>query len=109
MAETRIFERRGECEIGDLFGQRQTAGAIADTAEQLVALVQADERATVGGQGGGSAARVGRLALTGAAQAGQRVAGGVEEHFAIGGVQDRKSTRLNSSHLGISYAVSCLK
>src|SRR5437899_4660349 len=23
--------------------------------------------------------------------------------------QDRKSTRLNSSHLGISYAVSCLK
>src|SRR5437899_4408860 len=26
-----------------------------------------------------------------------------------GGVQDRKSTRLNSSHLGISYAVFCLK
>src|SRR5437899_6695608 len=25
------------------------------------------------------------------------------------GVQDRKSTRLNSSHLGISYAVFCLK
>src|SRR5262245_64761208 len=24
-------------------------------------------------------------------------------------VQDRKSTRLNSSHLGISYAVFCLK
>src|SRR5438045_6668305 len=28
---------------------------------------------------------------------------------AIGGVVDRKSTRLNSSHLGISYAVFCLK
>src|SRR5262245_63602386 len=31
---------------------------------------------------------------------------------ALGGVevdQDRKSTRLNSSHLGISYAVFCLK
>src|SRR5262245_64817995 len=25
------------------------------------------------------------------------------------GTQDRKSTRLNSSHLGISYAVFCLK
>src|SRR5262245_64340703 len=25
------------------------------------------------------------------------------------GMQDRKSTRLNSSHLGISYAVFCLK
>src|SRR5438045_6179448 len=27
----------------------------------------------------------------------------------IGESQDRKSTRLNSSHLGISYAVFCLK
>src|SRR5438045_9624579 len=26
-----------------------------------------------------------------------------------GGIEDRKSTRLNSSHLGISYAVFCLK
>src|SRR5882724_13225063 len=26
-----------------------------------------------------------------------------------GGAQDRKSTRLNSSHLGMSYAVFCLK
>src|SRR5437899_8185525 len=26
-----------------------------------------------------------------------------------GGDEDRKSTRLNSSHLGISYAVFCLK
>src|SRR5262245_64371170 len=28
---------------------------------------------------------------------------------AINGMLDRKSTRLNSSHLGISYAVFCLK
>src|SRR5256885_12808527 len=28
---------------------------------------------------------------------------------AIGGLRDRKSTRLNSSHLVISYAVFCLK
>src|ERR1035441_64406 len=27
----------------------------------------------------------------------------------VGGDLDRKSTRLNSSHLGISYAVFCLK
>src|SRR5205814_9438244 len=27
----------------------------------------------------------------------------------LGNLQDRKSTRLNSSHLGISYAVFCLK
>src|SRR5262245_62968363 len=29
--------------------------------------------------------------------------------FALGRALDRKSTRLNSSHLGISYAVFCLK
>src|SRR5437899_3758680 len=27
----------------------------------------------------------------------------------LGSIPDRKSTRLNSSHLGISYAVFCLK
>src|SRR5258705_2063812 len=31
------------------------------------------------------------------------------ENLANGHIQDRKSTRLNSSHLGISYAVFCLK
>src|SRR5436853_3392752 len=30
-------------------------------------------------------------------------------HSTIGCCADRKSTRLNSSHLGISYAVFCLK
>src|SRR5205814_8807548 len=38
---------------------------------------------------------------TGGGRAAQRHSGG--------GAQDRKSTRLNSSHLGISYAVFCLK
>src|SRR5947199_4941110 len=33
----------------------------------------------------------------------------VASSSAIVGQQDRKSTRLNSSHLGISYAVFCLK
>src|SRR5438045_6491327 len=35
-------------------------------------------------------------------------AAGVDVHM-CGPVTDRKSTRLNSSHLGISYAVFCLK
>src|SRR5947199_3552172 len=33
----------------------------------------------------------------------------VGEEQVIGEHRDRKSTRLNSSHLGISYAVFCLK
>src|SRR5205814_9790525 len=32
-----------------------------------------------------------------------------ERHVRVGSASDRKSTRLNSSHLGISYAVFCLK
>src|SRR5437762_5301344 len=34
---------------------------------------------------------------------------GVADRAACGGVPDRKSTRLNSSHRCISYAVFCLK
>src|SRR5947199_6694730 len=45
------------------------------------------------GTGGGRVERAGRLVG--------------EQHLRPG--QDRKSTRLNSSHLGISYAVFCLK
>src|SRR5690606_40330428 len=32
-----------------------------------------------------------------------------DSHAFVYGVQDRKSTRLNSSHVKISYAVFCLK
>src|SRR5256885_11662661 len=43
----------------------------------------------------------------------QRLSGGLEVPRRLvarfGGVGDRKSTRLNSSHLVISYAVFCLK
>src|SRR5438874_5244480 len=41
----------------------------------------------------------------------QRCAGGVpgDERRAPAGARDRKSTRLNSSHVEISYAVFCLK
>src|SRR5437899_8702308 len=34
---------------------------------------------------------------------------GGESRMPFSGSRDRKSTRLNSSHLGISYAVFCLK
>src|SRR5437868_7955062 len=51
-----------------------------------------------------------------ALQAGDRsIAAVVHDHphhrnlFLDGGEQDRKSTRLNSSHVSISYAVFCLK
>src|SRR2546422_4499372 len=37
------------------------------------------------------------------------VVGVVAEHAAVADLQDRKSTRLNSSHGYISYAVFCLK
>src|SRR5207253_11095878 len=35
--------------------------------------------------------------------------GGFEFRYGVGGEEDRKSTRLNSSHVAISYAVFCLK
>src|SRR3712207_9317263 len=33
----------------------------------------------------------------------------IHRHTALFGIEDRKSTRLNSSHANISYAVFCLK
>src|SRR5438067_10236960 len=48
-------------------------------------------------------------------EADDRAAGGAQrispahDHRALGGAEDRKSTRLNSSHVSISYAVFCLK
>src|SRR3712207_8756380 len=35
--------------------------------------------------------------------------GGVQREVGAPGLEDRKSTRLNSSHANISYAVFCLK
>src|SRR5437868_13399110 len=45
----------------------------------------------------------------GGAQALRRVAGGKARGLGRHGWKDRKSTRLNSSHVSISYAVFCLK
>src|SRR5690242_20808049 len=46
---------------------------------------------------------------TGAAQAPLLGAGERHDHRVFRGIRDRKSTRLNSSHMSISYAVFCLK
>src|SRR5436853_4888253 len=48
------------------------------------------------------------IALLDAVPAEARIERDNERGF-TGGLKDRKSTRLNSSHLGISYAVFCLK
>src|SRR3989454_5926938 len=48
--------------------------------------------------------------LAGVAHTGQHVGDGISNvHLAFRSLPDRKSTRLNSSHLVISYAVFCLK
>src|SRR3712207_8860753 len=56
-------------------------------------------------QGGAVVVRVGRPGAVGQDQALVAAVVGL----AHGRVQDRKSTRLNSSHANISYAVFCLK
>src|SRR3712207_8636541 len=50
--------------------------------------------------------------LDGALEVGPRLVGHLLAHYqgrVVGREQDRKSTRLNSSHANISYAVFCLK
>src|SRR5437773_8481144 len=52
--------------------------------------------------------RHGRLDACAVALRRRRLGGGVQLHRRLP-VRDRKSTRLNSSHITISYAVFCLK
>src|SRR5262245_62592380 len=51
----------------------------------------------------------GHVAGVGDARPGSDPRRGGVERIRSGANRDRKSTRLNSSHLGISYAVFCLK
>src|SRR3712207_6921282 len=74
---------------------RSHAGAGALGRERRVRVRAAARADAVEARGVSSAARLGGLVAV-AAVAGQ-------------GEQDRKSTRLNSSHANISYAVFCLK
>src|SRR5205807_5408136 len=59
----------------------------------------------------GCAARVGASARRSGPSRGHRAARGSARRIRgrLRGTRDRKSTRLNSSHLVISYAVFCLK
>src|SRR6266566_8604845 len=65
------------------------------------------------GGGRGRLRAAGRSRLAGLAHAGGAQFPRGTRHEAVGGrwprARDRKSTRLNSSHLVISYAVFCLK
>src|SRR5947199_1950234 len=61
----------------------------------------AGRRAVHGGHHGGGAGRIWRQDKSGSQYRDEVRSGSTEA--------DRKSTRLNSSHLGISYAVFCLK
>src|SRR5258705_8456576 len=54
-------------------------------------------------------AAAGRLALAAAERVVHRVHRDAADVRTLAEPADRKSTRLNSSHLGISYAVFCLK
>src|SRR5256885_9818824 len=82
---------------------------LAAALEQVVQLIEAAQQAVAreGFQGKGHG---------GAARQGERAGEHVERHWRAGmldepgaGRLDRKSTRLNSSHLVISYAGFCLK
>src|SRR5690242_21237342 len=59
--------------------------------------------------GGAAAARAAEGGRRGAVPVHREPRAGRRRRHAIGVRRDRKSTRLNSSHMSISYAVFCLK
>src|SRR5205814_9782673 len=100
----------GEGLVELLQARAQAADALPELALILRADHVADGAEDVAGFGGGVAGiaqDVHHVAFAVAADAAQIAGEGL--HVAEDGVEDRKSTRLNSSHLGISYAVFCLK
>src|SRR5256885_10372985 len=84
---TTLFRSSGR----DRTGGRSDQGAHRHTPAQA-----GSERGRTPSCGGTAAASTGSAGATGASES-------------DAGAQDRKSTRLNSSHLVISYAVFCLK
>src|ERR1035441_6068086 len=79
-----------------LAGLAGLKGAVADTAASIDVSTAAASK-SMAGMGAGAATGAEAIGVN-AAKAGKSLEG-----------IDRKSTRLNSSHLGISYAVFCLK
>src|SRR2546426_7413730 len=88
--------------LGDMLGDRGDWSGAARWFGELIARYPADLRASV--------ARF-RLAAQAVRDGGRDSAAALfqAEVTAAGPQRDRKSTRLNSSHLVISYAVFCLK
>src|SRR5690554_7149838 len=92
------------------------SGSAGDSAGARFSLVNAKPdrgsgSARAGGAGqAGSATGTGSAARTGSARLGSgRAAGALGGSRPASRAKDRKSTRLNSSHVRISYAVFCLK
>src|SRR5437899_7030414 len=81
--------------VDDLAGGERAARASPETAEQVRELLADDALADQ---------LVGQVVIDQ-----EVVVEEVTERTVTDVVEDRKSTRLNSSHLGISYAVFCLK
>src|ERR1039458_8306047 len=82
---------------------RRSAESVQAAGGRFVIPIDHDGRSVAGGD----------AAVVGSQEEGAEIARGVHDERAAakGGPADadRKSTRLNSSHLGISYAVFCLK
>src|SRR5205814_2438983 len=95
LLEARLVGRRGLHETMERRGGRGRRGGAA-------ALRQGEGLPE---EPGGFTRQLGELPLERLEVRGRRVGHAAGEQH----VQDRKSTRLNSSHLGISYAVFCLK
>src|SRR5690348_17853370 len=88
-----------------------SAGAEVGDGEVACGAVRADQ-AGLAGRGDvdpGAGCPASCAPADGAAGAGQRGAAAAEGVLAAAPAGDRKSTRLNSSHPSISYAVFCLK
>src|SRR5690606_41130846 len=106
------FSLRASCGLRALhsFPTRRSSdlGAIADAHVALAAVGaerhEDDPRAFVDQAAG----QLGELAVI-ADQHPDRAAVGLDDVDRVSAVEDRKSTRLNSSHVKISYAVFCLK
>src|SRR5262245_58358019 len=83
---------------------------VANTDAQALAASSAEHRVQLGarlteGIGAGARHEVGEAAAEEALDEIRTVLEGAHMVFIAAGMGDRKSTRLNSSHLGISYAV----
>src|SRR5258708_17275696 len=100
------LELLDHCVAQGTLGQHALDGLFQSTAGELGLHV-----AEVGGSDAAGETRVAVVHLVQVLGAGDLELGGVDDDDEVAGVnvRDRKSTRLNSSHQIISYAVFCLK